>query len=86
MVLDNLPRLRKGTIRKIAKVAGGKGGRPKKERKTSRERVEALWFDLRIPTNKQAAAKCAGWNVTALFREFGKSGRPKVGRPRKDDE
>lgn len=74
--VDLLGKRRKGHDAKKAREYGALGGRPRKKRETSDEDAEKRWFNtVKYKTNEDAAAACPGWDVNALWKRFGKSGR-----------
>ena len=75
--VDLLGKRRKGHDPDKAREYGARGGRPRKQRETSDEDAEKIWFNtVKYLTNEDAAAACPGWDVNALWKRFGKSGRP----------
>lgn len=81
LVADNLHLLSKGASKRIAKASGSKGGAPR--RYFANDRDEATWRNVtRYATDEIAAAKI-GVSVPTLWRRYGKSGRSKTGRPKK---
>lgn len=81
LVADNLHMLSKGASRRVAKENGGKGGRPKQYEKNDRD--EAIWRNVTKYATDEDAARKIGVSVSTLKRRYEKSGRAKVGRPKK---
>ena len=84
MMRDATPYLKKGLSPQQARAnALIGGGRPKADREMSFEDARNIWKDLDIITNEAAIRKMKGWNMSAAYRHFGKSGRPVHGRPKR---
>lgn len=81
LVADNLHLLNKGAAKRIAKANGSKGGRPKQYIKNDRD--AATWHNVTKHQTDKAAAGAIGVSVATLWRNYGRSGRAKTGRPRK---
>lgn len=88
MIFDALSELasdrrpRKANLRKWDKKGGEKNAeRQKAGRPTTKAEAERIWFDARIKTVEEAAAR-AGWHWRTMYRAFGPRG-VSVGRPHK---
>ncbi len=79
--------LRKGMAQRVAKANGLKGGRPKTVRVMPADQAEIIWRNVpKYQTNAHAVEHMPGWNVTAAYRAFGASGRPKTGRRKQSEK
>lgn len=84
MMIDDMPKLRKGLTHKQAVENARKRGRTRKER-TPVEVALIPWTDLDIRTNRAALRdpRMKGWSEQMAYRELKASGRPTNKGPRK---
>lgn len=82
MISGGLRKLRKGRTHRQSVASGRQGGAPLKDREMSHEAAEKIWRNVaRYRTDAIAIAHMPGWNRSAAYRRFGRSGRQE-GRPK----
>lgn len=81
LVRANLHLLNKGAAKRVAKENGSRGGRPKQYHKNDADK--AIWKDVVKYATDADAAAAIGVSVSTARRTYKRSGRAKVGRPRK---